>query len=120
VIRVKRAYDPPAPEDGARYLVDRLWPRGLTKEKARLDGWLKDLAPSEALRREFHRGHDRWSEFRRLYRLELGASEKQALLARLTEESRQGTVSLIFAARDQERNNALVLKEFLEERLAGP
>lgn len=111
MIRIKRAYDPPAPEDGRRVLVDRLWPRGISKEEARLDEWLRELAPSDALRKWF--GHDpaRWEEFRRRYREELKGHEK--LLNVLRCEGKRGTVTLLFGARDEEHNNAVVLKEVL-------
>ena len=112
-IRLKRVYDPPEPGDGTRILVDRLWPRGLKKAEAVLDVWSKELAPSAELRRWF--GHDpaRWEEFRRRYRQELTARPDE--LARLAEAARAGPVTLLFAARDETRNNAVVLKEMLEE-----
>jgi len=119
VIRLKRAYDPPAPEDGERYLVDRLWPRGLSRDALQLQGWLRDLAPSDDLRRWF--GHDpaRWPQFQQRYRQELQEPAKQALLRQLAERARNGTVTLVYAAQDQEHNNAVVLKRVLEEMLAG-
>src|SRR3990172_3213316 len=99
-IRIKRAYDPPAPEDGYRVLVDRLWPRGLTKEKLQTDAWLKDLAPSDELRRWF--GHDRarWPEFRRRYLQELQGERQQELLRELAERAAQSIVTLVYSARD--------------------
>ncbi len=111
-VRVKRVYDPPAPEDGRRFLVDRLWPRGVKKEALRLDAWLKELAPSDALRRWF--GHDpaRWEEFQRRYFAELEA--KPEAWRPLLEAAREGTVTLLFSARDDEHNNAVALKAFLE------
>ncbi len=114
MIVIKRIYDPAAPEDGKRYLADRLWPRGIGKETARLDGWLKDLAPSPDLRAWF--GHDplRWEEFKRRYREELAAPEAAAQLDRLRAEAGEGRVTLLFAAADRERNNAACLKEVLE------
>ncbi len=113
-IRLKRAYDPPAEEDGQRVLVERLWPRGLKREEARLDDWLRDVAPSDALRRWF--GHDpaRWEEFQWRYRRELEDAEHQAALAKLRERAKQGTLTLIFAAKDTEHNSAQVLREVLE------
>lgn len=116
-VRLKRAYDPPAPEDGYRVLVDRLWPRGLRREEAHVDAWLRDLAPSDALRRWF--GHDpaRWEEFRRRYLEELREPARQALLEGLERRARGGTVTLVYGARDAERNQAVVLREALEKRL---
>ena len=111
-IRLKRAYDPPSADDGIRVLVDRLWPRGLKRDAAKVELWLKDAAPSAELRRWF--GHDpaRWSEFRQRYRAEL-AGNSQAL-ATLHDQMKSGkTVTLVFAAKDPEHNNAVVLKDFL-------
>ncbi|HEY8490603.1 MAG TPA: DUF488 family protein [Dehalococcoidia bacterium] len=119
MIRVKRAYDPPAAEDGRRVLVDRLWPRGLSKEAARLDAWLRDAAPSDGLRRWFGHRPERWEEFRRRYREELAGPEAQAALRELAAWARDGDVTLLFAAKDPERNNAVVLREVLRE-LAAP
>ncbi|MCM2359185.1 MAG: DUF488 domain-containing protein [Geobacteraceae bacterium] len=112
MVKLKRIYDPPAPGDGRRVLVDRLWPRGISKDEARLDEWLRELAPSDGLRKWF--GHDpgRWEEFRSRYREELKAQGE--LLERLRNESEKGTVTLLFAAKDAERNNAVVLKEMLD------
>lgn len=106
MIRVKRVYDPPAPEDGARILVDRLWPRGLTKEAARLDDWAKALAPSDALRRWYHADPEAWDEFRTRYRAELATVEAAAALAALRRRAREGTVTLLFASKNLARNNA--------------
>jgi uncharacterized protein YeaO (DUF488 family) len=113
-VQLKRAYDSPSPRDGMRVLVDRLWPRGMRKAKARIDLWLKDVAPSTALRQWF--GHDpaRWSEFRRRYRAEL--KRQPEALAQLRKLARQRRVTLVFGARDERRNQAVVLKEVL----AGP
>lgn len=110
-IQVKRVYDSPEPEDGKRYLVDRLWPRGVRKEDLPLDGWPKEVAPSDGLRRRAHQGDVDWEEFERLYRAELDESEGWL---GLVEESREGTVTLLYAARDTERNHALVLRGYLE------
>jgi uncharacterized protein YeaO (DUF488 family) len=112
VIRVKRVYEPPEPGDGVRFLVERLWPRGVRKDALGLNGWLKDVAPSDALRRWF--GHDpaRWEEFRRRYADELDAcpdSWNQILRA-----AHCGTVTLLFSARDTLHNNAVALKSYLE------
>ena len=113
-VQLKRAYDPPSPRDGTRILVDRLWPRGISKAKARVDLWLKDVAPSTALRQWF--GHDpaRWSEFRRRYRAEL--RRQPDALAQLRALARRGRVTLVFGARDERRNQAVVLKDLLADR----
>lgn len=112
MIKVKRAYDKPSRADGFRVLVDRLWPRGLKKEDARLDLWLKEAAPSMELRKWF--GHDpaRWKEFESRYRREL-KGQKEALKF-LRQKRREGDVTLIYAARDEEHNGALVLKKAVE------
>ena len=122
-IFLKRVYDPAQTADGHRVLVERLWPRGLTREAARLRAWLKDLAPSEGLRTWYGHERDRWPEFRRRYREELRAPDKQAVLQALAERARREAVTLVFAAADADRNNAVVLKEvlegMLEKRVAG-
>lgn len=114
MIKCRRIYEQPADADGRRLLVDRLWPRGISRETARIDDWLKDVAPSDELRRWFNHDPARWEEFRRRYRTELAG--KEPLLDRLRHEAGQGPVTLLFAARDEERNNAVVLKELLEEQ----
>jgi uncharacterized protein YeaO (DUF488 family) len=113
-VRIKRVYEPPAATDGRRYLIDRLWPRGLKKENLHLTEWLKDLAPSPELRTWF--GHDppKYPVFRQRYRAEL--ESRPDLLDRLMREARSGTVTLLFAAHDVEHCNASVLRELLEER----
>ncbi len=115
MIRVRRVYEPPTPDDGARFLVDRLWPRGVTKEALRLDGWLKDAAPSDALRRWF--GHDpaRWDEFQRRYRDELNG--RPEAWRPVVEAARRGDVTLLFGARDTDHNNAVALKVYLDARI---
>lgn len=112
-LRMKRVYDPAAPHDGARVLVDRLWPRGLSKARAALTLWCKDVAPSTELRQWF--GHDpaRWAEFRRHYRAELRGNA--AGLAPIRDLMQQGPVTLLYAARDQRHNEAVVLREYLLE-----
>ncbi len=117
MVKVKRAYEEPSPADGRRILVDRLWPRGIKKTEAELTAWLKDLAPSDDLRRWFDHNPERWEEFHRRYVQELAAPEKTPLLQDLVTQARQGTVTLIYAARDRDHNNAVVMKTFLEERL---
>jgi len=113
-VKVKRAYEPPARDDGIRILVDRLWPRGLSKAKASVDLWLKDLAPSVGLRRWFKHEPHRWTEFRRRYAAELDA--KKAAIAALLGAVRHGRVTLLFGARDSRHNNAVALHEYLQER----
>lgn len=115
MIRVKRVYEQPSPEDGKRFLVDRLWPRGAKKEELQLDGWLKEVAPSNALRKWFSHDPGRWEEFRRRYFAELEA--KPALWRPLLEAAREGDVTLLFSAKDEVHNNSVALKAFLEERL---
>ena len=112
MVRIKRVYDPPEPGDGRRLLIDRLWARGLTKEAARIDDWIKELAPSTELRKWF--GHDpaRWDEFQARYKEELLTQAE--LLAKLRAEAKKGTITLLFAAKDTAHNNAVVLKEMLE------
>ncbi len=113
MIVCKRIYDPPDADDGRRLLVDRLWPRGVSREAARLDDWLKELAPSDGLRRWFGHNPALWEEFRARYREELKTHVE--LLDDLRAEAKRGTVTLLFAARDTEHNNAVVLKELLNE-----
>jgi len=110
-LQVKRVYDPAAREDGLRVLVDRLWPRGLEKEQAAVDRWMRDLAPSTELRRWF--GHDpgRWNAFRERYAREL--QTQKALLDDLRSLARQGRVTLLFGAHDEAHNNAVALREIL-------
>lgn len=113
-IQIKRVYEAPEASDGFRVLVDRLWPRGVAKQRAALDLWMKDLAPSTELRRWF--GHDpkRWKEFQARYRAEL---EQHATdLAELRSRARKGTVTLLFGARDVEHNEAVVLRDVLARR----
>lgn len=114
MIRVKRVYEKPEGSDGVRILVDRLWPRGIEKRKARIDEWRKDLAPTNVLREWF--GHDpaRWEEFQLRYRNELGAAGKREDLEALAKRAKKGTVTLVYAARDEARNNAVVLRELIE------
>jgi uncharacterized protein YeaO (DUF488 family) len=109
LLRIKRVYDQPAAADGERILVDRLWPRGLKRAQARVDTWLKDIAPSDRLRQWFHADRSRWASFRRRYRAELG--KHREALTTLAAKAAKGPVTLLYAARDPERNNAVVLKE---------
>jgi len=109
-VRIKRIYEPRTPDDGARILVDRLWPRGISKARAGLDLWLKDVAPSAGLREWFGHSPDRWTEFQHRYREELRDS---AALDQLREMSRTRRVTLLYAARDEEHNEAAALAGFL-------
>lgn len=111
-IRLKRVYDPPAKIDGYRVLVDRLWPRGVKKEDAALDAWPKEIAPSDELRKKFHGHPEKWSAFRDAYWKELDNNSEA--VERLIEKAKDGRVTLIYATKDEERNNAVVLKEYLE------
>jgi uncharacterized protein YeaO (DUF488 family) len=115
-IQIKRAYDAVSTEDGARYLIDRLWPRGKSKADLAIDGWRRDLAVSDALFRGYHHDQAKWPEFREKYLAELAANE--STWRPLLDQARTGTVTLVFAAKDTEHSNAAVLKEFLDERLA--
>jgi uncharacterized protein YeaO (DUF488 family) len=112
-VAIKRVYDEPGESDGMRVLVDRLWPRGLSKERAHIDLWLKEIAPSNELRAWF--GHDpaKFDEFRHRYEAELASDTGQAALTRLRQLARQQPVTLVFAARDAAHSNATVLRELL-------
>ena len=114
MLKIKRVYEPPAKEDGRRILVERLWPRGLTKEKAKIDLWLKDIAPSPALRVWF--GHDpaKWRVFRRRYAAEL--KRRRALVHQVRAKTEAGRVTFVYAARDAAHNSAVVLKEIVERQ----
>jgi uncharacterized protein YeaO (DUF488 family) len=113
VVRIKRVYLDPSEDDGKRILVDRLWPRGLTKAKAKVDLWLKDVAPSNELRKWFVHDPDRWPEFKRRYVAELKAVDKPLIL--LKQETRRGAVTLLYGARDEEHNEAVVLLDLLNK-----
>lgn len=113
-IRLKRVYDPPKKSDGGRLLVERLWPRGLTKEKARIDEWFKEVAPSPELRKWYQHDPAKWAEFRRRYLDEIRGNAAAA--DRLRERLKAGPGTFVYAAKDEERNSARVLKEFLESR----
>ncbi len=117
MIKLKRAYETASARDGARILVERLWPRGVRKTSLRLDAWLKDVAPSPKLRTWFGHDPEKWPEFRRRYYAELRA--RPGALRPLVEAARKGPVTLIFSSHDEEHNNAVALKEYLERRLKG-
>jgi uncharacterized protein YeaO (DUF488 family) len=110
-IHIKRIYEPPAASDGTRILVDRLWPRGVAREEARIDAWIKDVAPSDALRRWYSHDPAKWPEFRARYIAELKHNPAVVELQYVAAKSK--TVTLLFAAKDNMRNNAKVLQEFL-------
>jgi uncharacterized protein YeaO (DUF488 family) len=112
-VRVRRVYEQPSPDDGERMLVDRLWPRGLSKKAARLDEWVKDVAPSDGLRRWYGHEPERFAEFRRRFLSELREPERAAALARLAEAANRGTVTLLTATKDAEHSEAAVLAEVL-------
>lgn len=115
LIHIKRAYDDPEPDDGRRFLVDRLWPRGLKKEALELDGWVKEVAPSDELRQWF--GHDpaRWDDFQQRYAAEL--DEKPEQWQQLLEAAEEEDITLVYGARDEEHNNAVALRNYLQEKL---
>jgi len=112
-LRLKRAYEPASPDDGARILIDRLWPRGLSKEKASLDEWIKEIAPSTELRQWFGHDPERWPEFQRRYRAELRQHSQE--LDRIRALARTRTVTLVYSAHDEKHNDAIVLKDMLLE-----
>jgi len=111
MIKIKRVYDPVSSDDGKRILVDRLWPRGIKKEDARIDLWQKDIAPSDELRKWFSHDPAKWPDFKKRYKEEL--KDKLELIEKLREKPKKGNVTLLFAAKDTGHNNAVVLKEVL-------
>lgn len=115
VIKVKRVYDEAEPSDGSRLLIDRIWPRGVKKNTLALDGWLKEVAPSDRLRKWFDHDPRKWKEFRRRYFAELRA--KSETWTPMLERTRESIVTLLYGARDPEHNNAAALKDFLTARL---
>ena len=110
-VRIKRVYEEPHIEDGTRILVDRLWPRGLTKEKARIDLWLKDVAPSTELRKWFAHDPGKWAEFQSRYQEELKRNKEQ--LSLLRQEAAKGTITLVYGAKDKQHNEAVILQRLL-------
>jgi len=117
MIRIKRAYDPPARGDGYRVLIDRLWPRGVRKEALSLDAWTRDVAPSHALRLWFAHDPGRWREFVAKYRRELQAPGARSTLRDLARRAATSTVTLVYAARDEEHNDAVVLRNAIERHV---
>ena len=119
MLRLKRAYEQPDASDGYRVLVERLWPRGVRKEALRLDAWLKDVAPSPTLRRWFAHDPTKWTEFVRRYREELEYEAAAIEVAGLAQRARKEEVTLIYAAKDQAHNSAIVVRDAIEELLGG-
>lgn len=117
MVVTKRAYEPASEADGYRVLVDRLWPRGVSKARARLDAWEKDIAPSAELREWYGHEPDKWVEFRRRYSRELRAASAKKVLDDLVRRGKRGRVTLVYAARDGERSDAAVLQRFLNRRI---
>ena len=111
MLKIKRVYDPVSVDDGKRILVDRLWPRGINKEKARIDEWLKEIAPSHELRKWYSHDPAKWAEFKKRYKQELAG--KSELLKKIKEEAEKQTVTLLFSTKELELNNAVALKEML-------
>jgi len=118
VIQIKRVYQQCAKEDGARFLVERLWPRGMKKDALQMDAWCKNLAPSGDLRRWFSHDPFKWKEFQRRYWAELG--DNPAAFQPLFDAAKQGNITLLYSAHDAEHNSAVALKSYLEERLRTP
>lgn len=113
-IRIKRAYEPISPEDGTRILVDRIWPRGVTRERLQIHSWMKEIAPSAPLRKEFCHDPEKWNDFVSSYYVELDG--KSDLVQQLLEISSRGTLTLVYGARDQIYNQAAALKQYLESK----
>jgi uncharacterized protein YeaO (DUF488 family) len=118
VIKLKRVYDGEARDDGVRYLIERLWPRGVKKTSLHLDGWLKEAGPSTELRTWFHHDPAKWREFRRRYFAELDRAPEN--WATIRDAARRGTVTLLYSSHDTEHNNAVALKEYIEDRRRKP
>jgi uncharacterized protein YeaO (DUF488 family) len=116
MIRLKRVYDPPDAADGDRYLVERLWPRGMKKEDAALTAWLKEVAPSQELRKWYGHEPEKWPEFQKRYREELKDAAHRPAVDELRKAARRGTITLVYAAKDEERNSAAVLQKVLNRR----
>ena len=117
MIKLKRVYEEESADDGARYLIERLWPRGVKKSSLRIDGWLKDAGPSTELRKWFSHDPEKWPEFRRRYFAELDRAPEA--WAPIRDAAKQGTVTLLYSSHDQEHNNAVALKDYFEHKTAG-
>jgi uncharacterized protein YeaO (DUF488 family) len=115
MVKIKRIYDQPTEDDGFRILVDRLWPRGLNKKKAKLDLWLKDIAPSSELRKSFCHDPKKWTEFKKKYFREL--VDKKELVHLIIKKAKEINVTLLYGAKDKEFNNAVALKEYIRNRI---
>ena len=115
-LNVKRVYEAPSQTDGMRILVDRLWPRGLAREKAKVDEWMKEIAPSDDLRRWFHSHPEKWGDFRRKYRRELHSSEKLEYLRQLESLRRRTNITLLYGSKDETHNNAVIVAMELKRR----
>lgn len=113
MLKTKRVYEPYSKDDGIRILVDRLWPRGLSKDKAKVDLWLRDIAPSTKLRKWFSHDPEKWNDFKKLYFQEL--RKKRALIKIIRDYLKKGVVTLVYGAKDEKHNNAVALKEYLEK-----
>ncbi len=115
MIKIKRVYDPPSKDDGVRILVDRLWPRGVSKESAHIDSWIKEAGPSTVLRKWFNHDPEKWTEFKKRFFAEL--SGKQVVVDELVGSARKGTITLLFGSKEQTYNNATALKEYIDTAL---
>ncbi len=116
MIRIRRIYEKPGPDDGFRVLIDRLWPRGLRKADAKVDLWAREAAPSTALRQWFGHRDERWEEFRRRYFEELDSPKARESVRAILERVRSGDVTILFGAKNERHNNAVAFREYLEER----
>jgi uncharacterized protein YeaO (DUF488 family) len=114
MIKIKRIYDPSAEDDGFRILVDRLWPRGLTKEKANVDLWLKEIAPSDQLRKWYAHDPKKWNAFRERYFKEMG--DRKELVDSIIQKTKEGAITLLYSSKEEKLNNAVALKEYIETR----
>jgi uncharacterized protein YeaO (DUF488 family) len=114
VVKIKRIYDPASPDDGKRIYIDRLWPRGMKKEEVKIDEWLKEISPSDVLRKWFSHDPAKYQEFKKKYAIEL--EQKWEILERIRKEAKKGTVTLLFSAKDAGHNNTMALKELLGKR----
>jgi len=113
MLKIKRVYDPVSTDDGKRILVDRLWPRGIKKEKAHIDEWVKEIAPSNELRKWYSHDPAKWAEFKKRYQQEIAGERER--LKKIKAEARKQTVTLLFSSKELERNNAVALKEMLDQ-----
>jgi len=117
MIKIKRIYDTPTEDDGFRILVDRLWPRGLTKEKAKVDLWLKEIAPSDQLRKWYAHDPKKWAEFRKRYFNDLDT--KRELVNQIVQKMKEGDVTLLYSSKEEKINNAVALKEYIAKKKKG-